>query len=64
MKKETDFLEVGRDYIKTMQLKLAAGRDFDPTSEADYDDALLITQKLAAQFGWKETGSFGKTNIY
>jgi hypothetical protein len=27
-KSETNFLEVGRDYIKTMNLKMAAGRDF------------------------------------
>ncbi len=60
MKKETDFMEVGRDYIKTMQLKLAAGRDFDATSEAEYNNALLITQKLAAQFGWKEKEALGK----
>ncbi|MDX2046236.1 MAG: FtsX-like permease family protein, partial [Chitinophagaceae bacterium] len=60
MKKETDFMEVGRDYIKTMQLKLAAGRDFDATSEAEYSNALLITQKLAAQFGWKEKEALGK----
>jgi putative ABC transport system permease protein len=60
MKKETDFLEVGRDYVRTMQLKLVAGRDFDPVSEADYDNALLITEKLAAQFGWKEKEALGK----
>lgn len=60
MKRETNFLEVGRDYVKTMQLKLAAGRDFDETSEAEYDNALLITEKLAAQFGWKEKQALGK----
>jgi putative ABC transport system permease protein len=60
MKKETNFLEVGKDYLKTMQLKLAVGRDFNPTSEAEYDNALLITQKLAAQFGWKEKEALGK----
>jgi hypothetical protein len=60
MKKETNFLEVGRDYLKTMQLKLAAGRDFDPGSESDYNNALLITQKLAARFGWKEQEALGK----
>ena len=60
MKKETDFFEVGRDYLKTMQLKLASGREFDPTSEAEYDNSLLITQKLAARFGWTEKGAIGK----
>ena len=60
MKKETNFLEVGRDYLKTMELKLAAGRDFDPGSESDYNNALLITQMLAARFGWKEQEALGK----
>lgn len=60
MKKETGFFEVGKDYIKTMKLKLAAGRDFNSASEAEYDNALLITQKLAAQFGWKEKEALGK----
>ena len=60
MKKETNFFEVGRDYLETMQLKLSSGRGFDPTSEAEYDDALLITQKLAARFGWTEKEALGK----
>src|SRR5688572_20555967 len=60
MKKETNFFEVGRDYLKTMQLKLSSGREFDPTSEAEYDNALLITQKLAARFGWTEKEAIGR----
>src|SRR6185503_7915274 len=60
MKKETRFMEVGRDYLKTMQLKLSSGRDFDPTSEAEYNNALLITQQLAARFGWTEQQALGK----
>ena len=60
IKKETGFLEVGPGYVKTMQLKLAAGRDFDASSEADYDNALIITEKLAAQFGWEAKQALGK----
>ncbi len=60
VKREMDFMEVGSDYLKTMQLKLVAGRDFDASSDADYDNALLITQKLASQFGWKEKDALGK----
>ena len=60
MKKEAYFLEVGKDYVETMQLKLSSGRGFDPTSEAEYDNALLITQKLAAGFGWTEKDAIGK----
>lgn len=60
VKKETHFMEVGNDYVKTMQLKISSGRDFNATVEADYKDALLITQKMAAQFGWKEQEAVGK----
>lgn len=59
-KQEASFMEVGKDYIKTMQLKISSGRDFDPSSEADYQDALLITQTLATRMGWKEKEAIGK----
>jgi putative ABC transport system permease protein len=59
-KKEVNFLEVGRDYPTTMQLKLVAGRGFEPNMESDYANALLITQKMAANFGWSAAGSVGK----
>jgi putative ABC transport system permease protein len=59
-KKEVNFLEVGRDYPATMQLKLVAGRGFEPNMESDYDNALLITQKMAAAFSWSAAGAVGK----
>jgi len=58
--KEVDFLEVGRDYLGVMGLKLAAGRGFDKGLEADYDNALLITEKTAALYGWSTTTALGK----
>lgn len=60
VKKETNFMEVGNDYVETMSLKLSSGRNFDASAESDYKDALLITQKMAAQFGWKEKDAIGK----
>jgi len=60
LKKEVDFLEVGRDYPDVMGLKLAAGRGFDKGLEADYDNALLITEKTAALYGWSATTALGK----
>lgn len=60
LKKGTCFMEVGSDYIRTMQLKLIAGRDFDAASEADYNHALLITQNMAALFGWTDQQALGK----
>jgi ABC-type antimicrobial peptide transport system permease subunit len=60
MKKEIDYLEVGRDYPGTMQLKMAAGRSFDADMESDYKNALLISQKTAAMYGWKDADALGK----
>ncbi len=59
-KNETNYLEVGRDYIKTMNLKLAEGRAFDPQMEGDYANSILISQKLAADYGWKDKEALGK----
>lgn len=60
LKKEVTYLEVGRDYPQTMGLKMVAGRGFDAFLESDYTTALLITQKTAALFGWKEGEAVGK----
>ena len=59
-KNETKYMEVGRDYIKTMNLKMAEGRAFDPQMEGDYKSSMLITQKLAADYGWKDKEALGK----
>ncbi|HET6767255.1 MAG TPA: ABC transporter permease, partial [Chitinophagaceae bacterium] len=59
-KGETNYLEVGRDYIKTMNLKMAEGREFDAQMEGDYTNSILITQNLAANYGWKDKEAIGK----
>ncbi|HET9433735.1 MAG TPA: FtsX-like permease family protein, partial [Chitinophagaceae bacterium] len=52
-KSETNYMEVGRDYVKTMNLKMTEGRAFNPQMEGDYTNSILITQNLAANYGWK-----------
>ncbi len=59
-KSQTNFLEVGREYIKTMNLKLASGRGFDAMLEADYTGSVVITQNLAANYGWNDKSALGK----
>jgi ABC-type antimicrobial peptide transport system permease subunit len=59
-KHEIDCYEVGMDYPRTMGLKLAAGRGFDDHLESDYKDALLITEKMAATYGWNPSTALGK----
>ncbi|MGH2565146.1 MAG: FtsX-like permease family protein, partial [Ginsengibacter sp.] len=60
LKKEISFLEVGNEYPSTMQLKIVAGRGFDANMQSDYTNALLITEKMAALYGWTESGALGK----
>jgi ABC-type antimicrobial peptide transport system permease subunit len=52
---------VGRDYLKTMNLKIAEGREFDAQMEGDFTSSILITQNLAANYGWKDKEAVGKT---
>lgn len=59
-KEEANFLEVGPDYIKTMDLKMAEGRAFDAQMEGDYTRSILITENLAANYGWKNKEALGK----
>ena len=59
-KKESQYLEVGENYISTLQLKLVAGRDFYAEGKGDVDRSMLINQKLAFQFGWKDNDAIGK----
>ncbi|MEP6711842.1 MAG: ABC transporter permease [Ferruginibacter sp.] len=60
IKKETNLMEVGKGYISTMNLKTTAGRAFDDNMESDYLNAVLITQKMAAIYGWKDGEALGK----
>jgi ABC-type antimicrobial peptide transport system permease subunit len=43
-----------------MNLKIAEGREFDPQMEGDYTSSILITQNLAANYGWKDKEALGK----
>lgn len=59
-KKEINYLEIGNDYLKVMNLKTVNGRSFDTRMESDYENALMITQKMAALYGWKDKEALGK----
>lgn len=49
---EVDIIEVGDNYLNTMDLKLLAGRDFVKDSETDRKESIIITQKMADLFAW------------
>ena len=60
LKKETKFLEVGKDYVTVMNLRMVAGRPFDAAMISDYSNSILVTQKMAADLGWNERQILGK----
>jgi len=49
---EVDIIDVGDNYLPTMNLKLVEGRDFIKDSETDRNESIIITQKMANAFGW------------
>ncbi|MGZ4094695.1 MAG: ABC transporter permease [Bacteroidia bacterium] len=60
VKKEIRLFEVGREYPSAMHLKIASGRNFNANMESDYTNALLITEKMAAVYGWNKSQALGK----
>jgi ABC-type antimicrobial peptide transport system permease subunit len=52
-KVDTDWLLVDFDYLKTLNIKVAAGRDFDPAYPSDSVNRLLITESMAKAMGEK-----------
>jgi ABC-type antimicrobial peptide transport system permease subunit len=59
---EVDVIEVGDNYLNTMDLELLQGRDFMKESETDRQHAIIITQKMAEVFGW--TNPIGQEIIW
>lgn len=48
---EVDILDVSADYISTIGITLKQGRNFEPDSETDRKESVIITEGLAKQFG-------------
>ncbi len=59
---EVDIINVGDDYVKTMELTLVEGRDFTKESETDKKESIIITEKFAKSFGWDK--SIGKEILW
>lgn len=59
---EVDIVDVGDDYLKTVGLRLLAGRDFISDSESDKLHAVIITESLAEAFAW--TAPLGEEIIW
>ncbi len=52
--------DVSDDYVETLDLRLIAGRDFDPNFPAD-SASWVINEATAAQLGWTPEEAIGKT---
>lgn len=50
---QTDWLNVDYDYLKTLDIKLMAGRDFDRSFATDSTTSVLINESMAKQMGDK-----------
>ncbi len=57
-----DDLNVDEDFISTLEIKMAAGRNFSENFSADKSDAILINETAAQKFGW--ANPIGKTIQY
>ncbi|MGV3561101.1 ABC transporter permease [Larkinella arboricola] len=44
---------IDEDYLKTLEIKLLAGRNFSESFKSDLSEAVLINETLVKQLGWK-----------
>jgi putative ABC transport system permease protein len=51
---KTDWLNVDYDYLKTLDIKLLAGRDFDKSYPSDSTTSVIISESMARQMGDKD----------
>ncbi|MHA4742381.1 FtsX-like permease family protein [Dyadobacter sp. MSC1_007] len=59
----TDWLGIDYDYMKTLNIKLLAGREFDPAYPTDSLDRVVITESMAKMIGEKDpVGKFFQTD--
>ncbi|MCX6216994.1 ABC transporter permease [Spirosoma sp.] len=49
----TDWLQIDYDYLKTLDIKLLAGREFNPAYPSDSLDRVVITESMAKMIGEK-----------
>jgi putative ABC transport system permease protein len=54
----TDWLQIDYDYLKTLNIKLLGGREFDPAYPTDSLDRVIITKSMAKMIG--ESDPVGK----
>jgi len=58
---QMDAVSVDSDFVPTMAVELAAGRNFRAGHSADNQRAVLINEAAVRQFGWTPQSAIGKT---
>lgn len=51
---DVDILNIGENFIETMDFKLVDGRGFRKDSETDMKESVIVSEGLARVFGWDE----------
>jgi len=60
---KTDWIRVDYDYLKTLGIKLLAGRDFSPQRGTDTTQSVIVSSSMAKQMGEKNpVGVFFRTD--
>ncbi len=55
-------MDIGTNYLQTMELTLVQGRDFNDQIESDYNEAVIINQKFVDHMQWDQP--IGKQVIF
>ena len=59
----TDWLGVDYDYLKTLDIQLLAGREFNPAYPSDSADRVIVTESMAKMIGEKDpVGKYFQTD--
>jgi ABC-type antimicrobial peptide transport system permease subunit len=54
VEKEVDIADIGDHYMEAIDMTLLSGRKFQPESETDRKESILVTEEFVKQFGWKD----------
>jgi putative ABC transport system permease protein len=49
---EVDIMDIGDQYMESMEMKLLQGRGFMKDSETDRNESVLVSEEFVRQFGW------------
>ncbi len=63
LEKEVDIVDIGDNYMEAMDMTLLSGRKFQPESETDRKESVLVTEEFVKQFGWKDD-AIGKRVVW